>query len=320
MGRRRAKPKLDQDNLHSQTAKVKVVKTLVNQQVRSSLHSRARDSETESWKSEGDAEISDDSEISDTSFEEAFLRSQQRPSIKNLAAESRISPSKPFKIETSDILTPERSINPLAKLQTLSSSKEEPSNIEEIIRKEISNLTNDIKTEKKTINYYKKLSSIYKKSAEDQSEHLSNIKSHKRQVKDLEEENQRIKLQISKLEDSIATIPDLQGFQSRIQEQLKSRDAEIDRLLGNNLESLELSESFQLYNLMNEVVKKVQNEVIQKSDRFQSLAKCVICMEKGRCIILQPCGHFCMCEICGNTVCVCPVCRGSIQERIRALV
>ena len=320
MGRRKPRPKLDQDNQHSQLAKVKAVKTLVDQQVRSNLHSRARDSETESWKSEGDAEISDDSEYSDTSFEEAFLRSQQRRSIKNTPAESRISPSKPFKIETQDILTAERSMNPIAKLQTLSSSKEEPSNIEEIMRKEISNLADDIKTEKKTINYYKKLSSIYKKSAEDQSEHLSNIKSCKRQVKDLEEENQRIKLQISKLEDVIATIPTLQDFNSRIQEQLKSRDAEIDRLLGNDLESLELSESFQLYNMMNEVVKKAQNEIIEKSDRFQSLEKCVICMEDRRCIILQPCGHFCMCERCGNTVCVCPVCRGSIQERIRALV
>lgn len=320
MGRRKTKPKLDQVIQNTQPTKLKVVKTLVNQDIRSNLHSRQDLSGTESWKSEGDADLSDDSEISDDSYQETLLRNQQIASLKKFATQSRISPVKSARIESQDIISPDKAINPQAILQTLSSGIEEDLDIGEIIKNSILLVKSKIKSKKKKMTNLKKLSTIYKKSAEEHDELLTNIRFHKRQVKDLDEENQKIKLQISKQETLLTTIPDLQDLNSRMQDQLRSRDAEIDRLLGKNIENLELSECFELYNVMNDVVKKLQSEVVDKSDRFQSLAKCVICMENGRCIILQPCGHFCMCERCGNTVCVCPVCRGSIRERIRALV
>lgn len=307
MGRKRVKAKLDWDNAHTLSTKFKVVKTLVKQEVRSNLRTKQNQ---ELWKSDSDSDFTDNSEISDSDFQDTFLRNQQRI----------ISHAKDARPEIKDSITPDNAITPQTILQTLNSGIKENIDTEEIMRYNISLLMNKLKSKKKKMTNLKKLSSIYQKSAQEHDELLTSIKSHKRQVKHFEEENSMLKLQIHKQEMLLSSIPDLQDLNLCIQDSLLSRDAEIDRLLGKNIENLELSECFELYNLMNEVVKKLQNEVLHKSYRFQSLAKCVICMENGRSIILQPCGHFCMCEMCGYAVCVCPMCRGCISERILALV
>ncbi len=42
--------------------------------------------------------------------------------------------------------------------------------------------------------------------------------------------------------------------------------------------------------------------------------QCVICAERPRDRIVQPCGHLALCQICGDQLLTCPLCRGNIQS------
>ena len=45
---------------------------------------------------------------------------------------------------------------------------------------------------------------------------------------------------------------------------------------------------------------------------------CIICCDLPKSVLLMPCKHLCMCEVCGNNeqLRVCPVCRTAIAGRI----
>lgn len=55
----------------------------------------------------------------------------------------------------------------------------------------------------------------------------------------------------------------------------------------------------------------VQSSVVQQ----QRLPQCVICLDKGKDILLKPCRHFCVCSDCAFALVVCPVCRKPIEDR-----
>lgn len=50
-------------------------------------------------------------------------------------------------------------------------------------------------------------------------------------------------------------------------------------------------------------------------DRFNS--ECVVCMEFESQVIFLPCGHVCCCQTCSDALQSCPLCRGSISQRVR---
>src|SRR5690606_39011001 len=45
---------------------------------------------------------------------------------------------------------------------------------------------------------------------------------------------------------------------------------------------------------------------------------CVVCVERDKSVVLLPCRHMCLCEVCSNysTMVACPLCRKSIVHRI----
>lgn len=51
-------------------------------------------------------------------------------------------------------------------------------------------------------------------------------------------------------------------------------------------------------------------------DRFSS-SECVVCMEHESQVIFLPCGHVCCCQTCSSALQSCPLCRGSISQRVR---
>jgi hypothetical protein len=47
---------------------------------------------------------------------------------------------------------------------------------------------------------------------------------------------------------------------------------------------------------------------------------CVICLERPKNVLLQPCRHLCVCQACSPTIAECPLCRTNIDSRIHAYV
>lgn len=46
-------------------------------------------------------------------------------------------------------------------------------------------------------------------------------------------------------------------------------------------------------------------------------SECVVCMETGSQVIFLPCGHVCCCQVCSDALQNCPLCRGTISQRVR---
>lgn len=47
---------------------------------------------------------------------------------------------------------------------------------------------------------------------------------------------------------------------------------------------------------------------------------CVICLERAREMLLQPCNHVVCCRACSYRVTTCPVCRSAVQSRTRVFI
>ena len=47
---------------------------------------------------------------------------------------------------------------------------------------------------------------------------------------------------------------------------------------------------------------------------------CVVCHERKREVAFDPCGHFVCCSECGERVSTCPLCRGTIEGKLRIYV
>ncbi|CAD8089980.1 unnamed protein product [Paramecium sonneborni] len=69
-----------------------------------------------------------------------------------------------------------------------------------------------------------------------------------------------------------------------------------------------------------EDIKKVEDQLVKTNNQISlyknSLIQkfCVICLQKEYCIVLKPCGHVCVCEECSKKIDHCPIDRVKIQK------
>ena len=54
------------------------------------------------------------------------------------------------------------------------------------------------------------------------------------------------------------------------------------------------------------------------ADSFQKQVQCLMCFDKERKIMFQPCFHFISCTVCQHKVSTCPLCRAEIKGRLEA--
>lgn len=61
------------------------------------------------------------------------------------------------------------------------------------------------------------------------------------------------------------------------------------------------------------------DDTIMQSPPVDLLSECVICMDNASKIIFLPCGHLCCCANCDSSVEMCPMCRATIERRIKVI-
>ena len=76
-------------------------------------------------------------------------------------------------------------------------------------------------------------------------------------------------------------------------------------------EGLEKTRQFTLLELMQP--QRVQAEVKQSNE-------CKICLSLPVKVAFSPCGHACCCEQCAQEVKICPLCRASIQQKLKIYI
>lgn len=70
----------------------------------------------------------------------------------------------------------------------------------------------------------------------------------------------------------------------------------------------------------NDVVNVKTEEIKDNDDNTpRPLTECVICMEMECTMIFLPCGHLCCCYDCQKNLVICPICRGTIDRRIKVI-
>ena len=71
--------------------------------------------------------------------------------------------------------------------------------------------------------------------------------------------------------------------------------------------------------LINKIEKKNDNRLDGKEndEKEDNNIKCVICLEKDKCMLLMPCKHVCCCEQCVENINQCPLCRNNIQSKMK---
>lgn len=43
---------------------------------------------------------------------------------------------------------------------------------------------------------------------------------------------------------------------------------------------------------------------------------CTVCLENSRKILLMPCSHFCVCDVCAREIDICPLCRRDVEQKL----
>ncbi len=66
---------------------------------------------------------------------------------------------------------------------------------------------------------------------------------------------------------------------------------------------------------------KEQTLLEQQLQRERDEKLCVVCRDRPRCVLLMPCRHFCLCDVCVDVLAqhsvVCPICRRHVLDHIR---
>ena len=59
-------------------------------------------------------------------------------------------------------------------------------------------------------------------------------------------------------------------------------------------------------------------DLLQAPDSDDDSVECIICWEASASVVLQPCGHLCVCLSCVELLrgAVCPMCRGEVLSRV----
>lgn len=63
-----------------------------------------------------------------------------------------------------------------------------------------------------------------------------------------------------------------------------------------------------------DALKRMQGELFERN---RLAVSCVVCLDKQKTILLQPCNHFCLCENCEEMMTKCPLCRERIERKVK---
>jgi len=128
-----------------------------------------------------------------------------------------------------------------------------------------------------------------------------------------------LKRQLHLDQEVVASVKALQDkLEAREQENEKAF-LELRQLRGERdvLQQCSASDLAHLATLLGESLMRVQRESLRKFEKQADEQLCVVCLSQPKNVVLQPCNHLAMCEICFskcNTMC--PQCRSDIQGHL----
>lgn len=214
------------------------------------------------------------------------------------------------------ILSKQARDSPNETVTKLTKSSEKSYEIERL-RSELASLQDKFKQKQEKVRKLKADNLAYKKQHDSSQNHIQQLKAIQNQAKSLTDHNFKLKQKLKTLEKQSEAVSELRATNSSLLAQMNQKETELSKILGRQLDSMELGECIELLTTVSESLRKIQQHVRVKSDTLLALCKCVICMTSDRSVVLKPCGHFSMCEKCSRDLKTCPLCRCSISDKIK---
>lgn len=123
------------------------------------------------------------------------------------------------------------------------------------------------------------------------------------------EREQKIKdNQIAELSAQLARLQASQAIEKA------SRNQAIERAIRGN--GLEGQPNISLLTLAPPTVNEEDEEVKKLiAEKIKERQQCIVCMERDKCVVFNPCGHIVSCLECSNKLTQCPNCRANILEK-----
>lgn len=107
-------------------------------------------------------------------------------------------------------------------------------------------------------------------------------------------------------------------------QQLKEQDSTIKtlqetiaRLRGEKISDLDLQKLIELQETLYNAVDKVTKQIELCLERKGNENLCMMCFKQKKDIVFLRCKHLCVCEKCSQKVTICPICKKTVEQRVK---
>jgi len=63
-------------------------------------------------------------------------------------------------------------------------------------------------------------------------------------------------------------------------------------------------------------VTRERDDATRERDEAQDRNECIVCMERPRAVLFEPCRHLLVCATCATAADACPFCALAVEDRI----
>lgn len=148
-------------------------------------------------------------------------------------------------------------------------------------------------------------------------EQIKQLKNSQNKAKSLEEHNRLLQAKNSSLQKEKESLEEQVAEMDREAAALVSMQRELDFLTGSGLDTLSLEQCQQLLTTSTEALVKIEDALKKKTEEMLCSKRCLECQSRPRGVLILPCGHFAVCEVCADSAKACPACSSPVVSRVK---
>lgn len=176
-------------------------------------------------------------------------------------------------------------------------------------------LREELEAERDNVSHLETENEGMRQRIKQQAECIRKLKNTKNKAVALEDNSHRLKDTHSKLTREVTSLKQSLAQTETLQFQLAAKQRILANRKGFQLDSLNLAESQELLATTTEALERIQSLVRSKVEDLMGRNLCMVCLERSRCILLEPCSHLVCCEECKDLRC--PLCRAVVKEAVK---
>lgn len=176
-------------------------------------------------------------------------------------------------------------------------------------------LREELETERDNVTHLETVNETMRQRIKQQAECIRKLKNTKNKAKALGDNSRRLIDTHTKLTREVASLKLSLAKTETLRDQLTAKQLLLANRRGQFLDQLCLADCQELLANTTEAVERIQAFVRLRVEDLMGRNLCMVCLERSRCILLEPCSHLVCCEECSDVRC--PLCRTVVKEAIK---